>query len=355
MVVLAREVALAIAGAAILAPSAENKHGFEIEIADDGIALIAKPEFLSAPFHRRVLGLMGLGASVENMRIAALSRGLAIRCSWFPRGPHGEELVTVRFYPAECAVNTLASAISRRHTNRNLRFRGPPLSQSVRHSIAESIRDIEGVELTWLNEPDRRRDALKLLWLAETHRFSVKPLHAELFGSIRFDLGWRRPAEEGLAPGTLGIEAMARPGFAALRHWRIVKALNVLGAARLLGFRAAYLPCALAPELAAISTSSNLEEGAIAGGQALERVWLTVTSKHLAMQPFAAPTLLALTGYTDVPVAIGGRLRRGWETLVPGQTPLIVLRLGCARPPAFTNARRSIDHYLRAGERNRPI
>src|SRR5881397_3960350 len=97
MAMLAKADALEIARAGILAPSADNKHMLEFEIGDDEIRLLAKPEFLEAPFHRRILALMAFGAVVENMRVEAKSRGLDVHCGWFPRGPNAAEVATVRF------------------------------------------------------------------------------------------------------------------------------------------------------------------------------------------------------------------------------------------------------------------
>ena len=61
-----------IAKAGILAPSADNDHVFRLEFMDAGIRLWPTTAFAAStePL-RRVLGLIALGAVVENMRLRA--------------------------------------------------------------------------------------------------------------------------------------------------------------------------------------------------------------------------------------------------------------------------------------------
>lgn len=347
MVALARSDAEAIVRAGILAPSADNKHMLEFGIGEDDIRLWATAEFLQAPFHRRILALMACGAVVENMAVEASQRGLGMDCAW-SAGLNAAELATIRFLRTGAgSAEELAAAISRRHTNRRVVFRGRALSNLEREELTRGVHGRTGVQLTWLSKPPLRSQALRLLWLAESQRFRVKPLHAELFGAIRFDLGWRQSAEEGLAPGSLGIELPMRPFFTALRHWSLTRALQLIGVHWAIGFRAAYLPCRLAPELAVLSTTLDLDAGAIAVGRALEHMWLTATSMGLALQPFAAPSLLAQAGYADVPPEVRTRLCSGWSRLTPGVLPLITFRLGRAAAPDVINGRRALGEYLR--------
>jgi hypothetical protein len=96
-----------------------------------------------------------------------------------------------------------------------------------------------------------------------------------------------------------------------------------------------------------LTTTLSLEEGALAVGRALERVWLRATKMGLAFQPFAAPALFALEGYKDVRSALRRQLAEGWSEVVPDGTPLLVFRLGRASSPQVRSGRPSIEHYFK--------
>src|SRR6185437_12220778 len=102
----------------------------------------------------------------------------------------------------------------------------------------------------------------------------------------------------------------------------------------------------VAPHLGVLTTSLPIEQGAIAAGMALERVWLAAEGKGLAFQPFAGPALLALPHYRDVPAEIGERLRREWKELT-NHTPAIAFRLGHANRPAIRTGRRALESFVR--------
>lgn len=337
----------ALAEAAALAPSADNRHIFQVERAASCLRLWARPEFIAAPFHRRVLGLISLGATAENVMLRAARLGLRGGPAWFPDPGVPELLAEFRFEHGPSAADRLEAALAKRHTNRRLVYRGPPLSPGERSLLDADVKGVPGVTLFWLDASRLRREALRLIAAAESERFRNRPLHQELFGSIRFDAGWQEGVAEGLAPASLEIEPPMRPIFAGLRHWPLQKALNVLGLHRLIALRAAYAPCFIAPHLCLLATSLGLERGAIAVGRALERAWLRATTLGVAFQPFAASALLALEGYEEVPLVLRRRLTDGWRGIAGNHRPLMVFRIGRAAPASARSGRHNLEAYVR--------
>jgi hypothetical protein len=334
-----------IVEAGILAPSADNRHLLRFRVSDQAIVIGGDAEFARAPFHRRVLALVSLGAVVENMLRRAGALGFHAELV-APAPFDAGRLAELRLRPASPQPDALEAAIPLRHTNRHALFRGPKLSAEQVRQLTEDVAGIAGVRLLWLDAPELRRQALQLLRVAETERFRSQPLHADLFSGVRFDVGWWATAAEGLPPGALAIEAPMRPLFKALRNWGVMRALNAVGTHRFIGFRAADLPCRLAPHLCALGTTLDLDRGAVAVGRALERVWLRATTFGLAFQPFAGPGLLALEGYREVARGTQGRLRSGWAPLLSGATPLMVFRMGHSAPPAVRTGRPPVSGFL---------
>jgi len=343
-----REILLEIAQSGVLAPSADNQHVFRIELGESAIRLWPTNEFATATErHRRILGLMSLGAVVENMRLRAGELGFLALVGWFPSDIAGP-IVELDMQPGQTALGEdLAAAIPARHTNRRM-YRGPDLNDSEIAILSAAIAPAQGVRLIWLLGAARRR-ALGLIWRAESERFLRKRLHQELFSSIRFDLPWDETAERALPPGALEVEAPMRPLFKALRHWRLMRPLTWIGLHRLLGLRAGWLPCWQGSALGLLATSLPVEQGALAVGAAFERLWLRATLLDIALQPMAAAAVLPLQSAADQGASDNLRyaLTAGWKAIAPELTPLIVFRLGRAGRPTVTSGRPPlVDHLL---------
>lgn len=337
---------MAIARSGLLAPSADNRHVFQIELADAAVRLWPTPEFNTcADRLRRVLGLISLGAVVENMQLRAGELGLAAHARWLP-DVSGGPIAQVDLRPSDAPADDLALAIAARHTNRRM-YHGPGPDTSESEQLRAAVAPVQGAQLVWL-QGDARRRALKLIWLAESERFLRRHLHEDLFSSIRFDLGWHESADQSIPPGALEVEAPMRPVFKALRRWSLMKPLTLLGVHRLLGLRAAWLPCWQAPALGVLTTELAVEQGAVEVGAALERLWLRATRMGLALQPMAGSVVLPLQAGIDEGVSdsLRATLADGWRSIVPHATPLMVFRIGRAKRPAITSGRRPLEDHL---------
>lgn len=340
---------LEIVGAGALAPSADNEHVFRAEILEDGIRLWPTAAFAALTTldrQTRVLGQLSMGAVLENMRLRAVELGLAAQVEWVPASG-GEPIAQLNVQkgggqPAE----PLAMAIPARHSNRRM-YHGPLLTPHETATLNAAVAPVAGTQLIWL-QGTARRQALGLIWRAESERFLRQDLHREIFTSVRFDLSWTANAQWSLPPGALEIEPPMRPMFKLLRHWGLMRPLTWLGVHRLLGLRAGWLPAWQAPALGLLVSTLPVEEGAFAVGAALERLWLQASLLDLALQPLAASAVLMQPstyahGASD---ALRATLEAGWQAIAPGTTPLMVVRMGRAAMPSLRSGRRPVEEYL---------
>lgn len=332
---------------AILAPSADNQHRIRFSVTDGVLSIWGIEPELPRIVYRRALNLLSLGAVIENIAIAASDSGLA--AVLLPESGDPGLLARIRFerQALRSELASLCTAIPLRHTNRRLRFRGPPLTAGERETLDRAVRDIPDCTLVWLQRPEQRRPIVRLLQRAESERFHVRSLHEEIFSSIRFEAGWRSSTAEGLPPGALGIEMPMRPLFTLLRHWPVMQAANALGMHHLLGFRSAALPCALAPDLLLITVKTTDDAATVNAGRALQRTWLGLTQLGRAVQPLPAAALYALPGTCqgEIPARLHGRLAAGWKRhATPDTVPLMVLRIGQA-PSTVTAGRPPVDRF----------
>ncbi len=303
----------------------------------------------TVPAHRLAMHEFSFGSVIENMSLWAASRGngciLRMEGDWREHG----RIATLAFSSGDPATlyDPLVRFLFTRHTNRRL-YERRSADPAVLTALATAAGRYSDARTLWLDQPRVRRAALRLMRIAEGERFRRRELHAELFSAVRFDVGWNDSAEEGLPPGALEVERLARLGFQWLRHWPLQRAINVVGAAALLGLRAGWLPASKAAHLGILTVADDAATPWLTAGRAFQRLWLAATSHGLALQPMAAAVALAGQEATGewVRSRIQARLREGLARLAGSGRPAMVFRVGYARPPSVTAGRRPVQSYL---------
>lgn len=334
----------------ILAPSADNHHYLRFETTSNGLKIWhSEPEWPQNGGYKWAALILSFGAVAENLAIAASRFGFHAEVELFPDPAAPALAFQVRWQARRVSPDPLADEIPRRHCNRRVAFRGPPLVPTVLRRLSEEVAAAyTGCNLTWLDNRERKMQAVRLLRLAEEERFRTRALHSDLFAAIRFDVGWNRGAETGLSPGSLGIERPLRPIFAWLRHWPVMRGFNLLGGSSLLGWRAATFPCLMAPHLGAIVVDGLDDAHLFEAGRAFQRVWLVLTQCGLVLQPMAVGALFAFPGATadGVPKGLQGRLIEGWDNVFPAGRPVMLFRAGRARPLSVAASRSPLENYM---------
>lgn len=338
----------AILEGAILAPSADNQHRVRFGLAGDTVSIRSTAVLPPAGGYKRVLALLSLGALSENLAIAASRFGMRGEPVLFPDPSEPDLVVRVRLEPDRATPDPLWEMIPLRHTNRRVRFHGPGMTAAERGELEAAVRAYPACQLSWLDQPQQRRQALRLMRRAETERFCNRVLHEELFSAIRFDAGWGNAAPEGLPPGALGVEPPLRPFFSLLRHWPVMRAANLLGAHRMLGWRSCDLPCRLAPHLGVLAVKKLDEQSVFDSGRAFQRLWLVATRHGRVLQPMPASALYALDGARaeGIPLPLQRALAAGWKASLGEVWPVMVFRMGKAKRQSVDSARLSLEHYL---------
>jgi hypothetical protein len=334
--------------AAVLAPSADNRHRLRFEPTTDGVLVWSEPGRLAGlTGYKRTLDLVSLGTVIENIVLRAGAHRLATSIELFNTAD--QIAANIKFQSTANEADPLHAAIPIRHTNRCF-FNGPPEDPAILQSIGDAARQIPGCSLDWLDSPEQRSKVLRLIRLAEGERFRNRILHTELFETIRFELGWHQTCEEALPPGALGIEAPLRPFFRLIRHWPVMRILNYVGAYKQLGWRAGDLPCRFAPHLGVICAPSLIDRDQINAGRAFQRAWLSIAQHGLALQPMPASVLYAqeMAVNQGIPGELQRYLHHEWEELQPGKIPLMVFRMGrTKKAPGLVSGRHPLEYYLK--------
>jgi hypothetical protein len=340
---------------AILAPSADNHHHSLFELVPEGLRLWAGPGYLEChEQHRKILTRISFGASLENLFLDGCRLGYIATLKNDPDPKNPAVLADIQFRPDPSVRSgdeaALAEMIPVRHTNRRF-YKRTAAGAAELDQIQSQAGSQSGVDLRWLDAPELRSQALRLIRHAETERFRRRYLHEELFSAIRFDVGWNESCEEGLPPSTLEVEFGMRRAFELIGNWRWMGLLTKAGAHHVLALRAAYLPCKLAPHIGVVCTDGDPEAGAIRVGRAFQRIWLKATALGLSLQPLVASAILPFQSPREDGVSheVRTTLAAGWRNVLGDKYPLVLFRMGYASPPTQVASRLPVERYLRVG------
>lgn len=315
------ELAKAVIGAAVLAPSHWNTQPWRMETEGESIRLVADPSRslrVLDPDQRSMF--VALGAALENMLIALRAYGRQPSVEYLPDA--GPKLVAARVTWTSADTRrdrVLFSAIPLRRTNRrDYDERGI----YMQNRAALSAQIPSDVHIHWIDERKRIDELGDLVREATEAQLRDRRVQDEQFAWMRFDDQARKRGDgiriddlEYGGPALWFAGRTLNPGSMFSRFGQGSTVRHARGAVRSSG------------ALALLTIPNGNPRAWINGGQAYERLALRATTLGIAHQPIHAPV--------ETP-RFRGDLVRAFGAI--GEEPLLLLRLGHAKAP---------DHSMR--------
>lgn len=311
------EVARALIGAAILAPSDWNTQPWSFEVDGASIRLVADPQRalpISDPDRRGMM--IGLGAALENLLVAARAYGLRPAVAYFPHAGANNVVAEVVWREGETQRDTgMSAVIPERRTNRR-EYDGRAILPQVRAQLTAQIAD--GLSLHWIDERDPIRDAADLVHDAVREQIMDPRVQAEQFGWMRFD-DEAEKRKDGVPLDALELGGLS--GWFASHTYNPKSRFLHFGAdGAAKQARSQVRSCGA---LALLCGTRREESQWLMAGQAFERFCLKATQLGVAHQALSAPI--------EAPHHRAELVRMFGAT---GEDPLALLRLGHAKPPS---------------------
>ena len=160
---------------------------------------------------------------------------------------------------------------------------------------------------------------------------------------------------DGMPIDSLELGRLQGKAFRLFSSWGLVSFLNQLGFSRFAS-RHSLHPMRSAPAVCLLTMRGGARSDYVRGGRVLERVWLTLTSLGIAMQPMTGITFLILRlriaegeGLSSAHRQRLALIQRQLYDLFPlgDQEALILLfRIGYADPPSGRSLRRPLQGVL---------
>jgi hypothetical protein len=236
--------------------------------------------------------LISCGAVLENIKIAAASFGINSEIEYKISEKENDLVASVRLVPNRIEKDPLSDFIWERHTNRKFYKKisiAPPMLQSIKASVDM----IPGASLHFITERDKLKKIAKIIYKIDRIRTEHRPLHEHLMKMIRFTDQEALEKKDGLPLKNLEGGLAGEAFLKITRSWRVMNLANTLGLGRMVAFHS-YQGIANSSGVALLTMDGMDEQAFIAGGQALERTWLKLTSLGMMMQPMTAITLFFL-------------------------------------------------------------
>jgi hypothetical protein len=340
-----------------MAPSGDNCQPWQFALADKAVKIYNLPEKDKSLYnYKQRASFVAHGALLENLAIAAKSLGLEPKASCFPDAEETDLTAVVEFSESDIPESRLAAYIAKRHTDRE-QFRPAEISATLRQALLNAAADFPDINL-WLSQTATEKDGIASV-ICNNDRivFETESLHNFLFEQIRWNSHEVTETKDGLDINTLGLNALDKSGFKFLQHWALVKQLNHLGLSRIIG-KKAEKTFKSAAAIGMISIPGSAPENYIAGGRAMERIWLEVTRAGLSFHPIAG---IAFLMQMLKEKAAAGRLNERNQALLyqtfvdlekkinrPEDTILMFFRIGPAKTPAVRSLRYALPRVMRS-------
>lgn len=320
------ELARALIGAAVLAPSNWNSQPWRFETEGPSIRLVADTQRSLSVTDPDQKGLhLSLGAALENLLVAARAYGLRPKVTHLPEVGNAQVVAEVTWTSGDSRRDrSLFAAIPDRRTNRK-EFDGRGVFPQNRAQLLAQVPD--GFRLHWADDSATIERVAELTAQAVRARTLDPRSQTEAHAWTRFGDDARRTAD-GVAVDALELGPPAR--------WLAGRYLNPKSMFLGLGARALEKETRSAIRSSgAVALLTGLQGPAViqwlTGGQTYERVALKATQLGIEHQPFNAPIESE---------AHRAELLRAFDAA--GEDPLLLIRLGHARkPPA--SARRAVS------------
>lgn len=335
-----------------LAPSAGNSQPWRFVFAAPQLLCFSDP---SRMLFDETVSITGIGAAIENICLVAKSIGVEVKVSEFPDNSQPELVAALdfSFIEADPALSDITSVIAQRVTNRR-----PGKRQQLDEGVIESLSACAqkfGATLNVLSEDQELDEIGAVLGAADVVRFFSKELHRDLMKEFRWNAKEVLSTLDGLDVATMEMNSADLAGLKMLRSWPLMKMLVKTGGGRALQ-NPTRKSIAGASAVCRLGIQGYSFESFLAGGRALQRLWLQATRLGLALQPMAGPIYFfarmeheGSRGFDKSQIAQLEKLRSRYLKLFP--TPkdfaeVMVFRLAIAEAPSARALRRNIKVEL---------
>lgn len=343
---------IAVAHAANLAPSGGNSQPWGLDVDDRRLRITLDRSRTSAMDVAYRGSYVAIGAALHNARVAAAARGVLGGSVAFPDGEASDLVAELSFAVGD--DETLAAAyphVLDRRTNRRA-GRPAPLPEDLIGRLHREVA-LEGAQMHLLTGSGDIADYAELLAESDRLRYLTPQLHTEMMSELRWP-GDPDP-HTGIDVRTLDLEGADLAKFAVARRADVMAELAAWDGGRALGDITRERVRA-SSALAFVTVGDSRPSSYVAGGSAVQRLWLAATAAGLGVQPVSPVSVFAVSAidylglvpgcYVERLQALQVRIRK-LAGVVAGEELALVVRLSHDAGTAVRSLRIPLETALR--------
>lgn len=355
---LREEVIRYLIRAGIQAPSGDNAQPWRFAYGEEQIDIYLDRNADTSFFNvAQTASLISLGAVIENITIAAGRNYLTATANLFPDTNTPDLVASIHLSERKTNDAILADSIFKRQTSRKP-FKKRPLSPRLLSELENAAQQTEGARLHFITERGAIEKLGDLIFDIDRIRSEHRALHEHLHQMIRHTPKEAEQRRDGLPLKNLEAGLAGEMILKLTRPWPIMNLMNKAGLGKMIA-HVSRQGIVNAGAAALLTMKGASPEAFIRGGQALERVWLTLTRKGLFMQPMTAVTLFyrrwQIEGGVHFTEAHNQRFPMLWEvyrSLFPQvdfaeESHIMLFRMGYGAGTCVNTYRKEIDDLMK--------
>jgi molybdopterin/thiamine biosynthesis adenylyltransferase len=343
--------ARAVAHAANLAPSGGNTQPWSLALDDERLRIALDRSRTSKMDVRFRGSYVAIGAGLLNARIAAAHHGVLGTATAFPRGEDDDLVAELAFGEGrDDELAALYPTVLERSANRRAGD-GRALPAGLLADLDEQVGR-EGGRLHVISGRQHLDAYAELLGESDRLRFLSPRLHAEMMGELRWP--GEDPLETGIDVRTLELDKADVAKLSVARRADVMADLASWDGGRALG-EVTRERVRSSSALAVVTVGDARPASFVAGGAAVQRLWLACSAAGVGVQPVSPVSVFAADdadvrglvppAYVGRVHALTDRLRR-LAGLAEGEVIALVVRLSNAGAPSVRSTRLPLDRAL---------
>jgi nitroreductase len=343
------------------APSAGNMQPWRFTTMDRRLILLhdeARSRSALDPDHR--IAHIALGASMENIVLKAHDMGYEVRVRNEPLTGCPSFVAAFEFHrpgsmPGEThEMDHLSAMIGKRCTNRRSGKR-EPVPSDLLQSVLAAARSLEGCNASMIHTVEDLREIASICGAAERIRVMNPTGHEEFF---RHEVRWTAKdasrSMDGLDLETMEVTPMAKAGLQIASDPRAMALVKAWGGGRSLEMHAEQSILSSSAVILVHVAGDSIPQR-LAGGRAVERLWMAANARGWSIHPISAPVFLthvlqyALKELNEREQEELKRLEARMLALFPelgSNKPLFLMRMALAGTPTVRSMRRPAHSLL---------
>ncbi len=347
--------------AAIQAPSGDNAQPWKFSISSEdrepAVSLFIDPSADNSFFNvRQIATIISCGAAIENICISSSDLGIEPKVDYLPDSGQENLMARIFFSRADILPDSLAAGVWSRCTNRRP-FSRHPVPGWVHDDLLSRIKSLQGANLHMLTARNDIKTMSRLVYLADRIRTEHKGLHEHFSSMIRFSRNEAEKTRDGLPLKNLEAGVSGEVFLRITRPWPVMNIFNKMGMGRMVAMHSAQ-GILSSGAVGLVSVTGMNTKDFLLGGQALQRIWLTLEYNGLQMQPMTAITLFWLRWLFDGPdsfsekhVRLLGKVWGDFQTLFPdvdfhSQGLVMLFRTGYGPGIRHRTLRKQVGDFL---------